>query len=300
MGFYRFQEGLRLGMSPEVADRHSCVYGGSGGGGDQEQVSEQDSTPYQQKYFNNLLQGANQWLNQGGFDKNYGGSTGFDSVANQNQAQTDAISGSIATGNNLQGVLNTRGVGSLQNYLGSYDPSKTGLTGAIDASNNQLDWNYNTSVAPQVRQGATNAGQYGSTRHGVAEGIALSQLSQQKTNAASQLAYQDQQAFNNNQMNVLGNLGNIVTGLNAGNTTAYNAGTLNQQQQQNEINGQLEAWAYENNVNLNDLMAYKNLISGNMGGSSSGSSTASVKGGNGALTALGTVGGSALGSYLGA
>lgn len=295
MNFSKFSQCLRLGMSPEVADRMTCLYKGDSGS---KQSSEQDSTPYQQEYFNTLLSGANTWLNNGGFNKNYGGSASFDSVADQNQAQIDAINNSVSQGNALQGVYNNQGAASIGNFLGAYGPSKTGLNSAIDAANNRIDWNYNTTVAPQVRQGATSAGQYGSTRHGVAEGIALSNLSQQKLDAANTMAYQDQQAYNANQLNALNSLSNITTGLNSGNTTAYNAGTLNQQQQQNEINGQLEKWAYENNVTLNDLMAYKNLISGDMGGSSAGSVKASSAGGGG-LGALASIGGSALGSYMG-
>ena len=75
-------------------------------------------------------------------------------------------------------------------------------------------------------------------------------------------------------------------------------GDKEQQQAQNEINGQLEAWAYKNNASLNDLTAYKALISGNMGGSATASGTSSG-GGSGGAGALASIGGSALGSYLG-
>lgn len=298
MNFNRFAEGLRLGMSPMVAMNMTKVYGG-GGSKEQEQSSEQDSTPYQTQQFDTLLKGANTWLSQGGFNRNYGGSAGFDSVANMNQTQLDALSGSTATGNQLQGMLGSAGVSSLGDYLGAYDPNKTGLTGAINASNEAMNWDYGTQVAPQIRQGATDAGQYGSTRHGVAEGIAQSRLSQQKMNAANTMAFQDQQAYNQNRLGVLGNLSGIASGLNAGNTMALGAGSAQQQQAQNEINGQLEKWAYENNVSLNDLTAYKALISGDMGGSSKGSSQASGGGGSGGLGALASFGGSALGSYMG-
>ena len=64
---------------------------------------------------------------------------------------------------------------------------------------------------------------------------------------------------------MLGNLSSITKGLNSGAGLQYDAGTLEQQQQQNEINGQLQKWMYENNASLNDLLAYKQLISGDMG-----------------------------------
>lgn len=297
MSFLRFQQGLRLGMSPQIADSMRYVYGGSGGG-EQKTESENNQTPYQQGQFDTLLQGANKWLSTGGFDRNYGGVKDFDSVADQNANQNAAQAGSVNTGNNLQGILNGQGASSLQDYLGAYDPNKTGLNGAINASNNALDWNYNTQVNPQIRQGATDAGQFGSTRHGVAEGIAQAQLSQQKTNAASTMAFQDQQQYNQNRLGALNNMTNIANGLNAGNNLVGSAGDAQQKQEQNEINGQLEAWAYKNNVSLNDLTAYKALISGNMGGSATASGTSSG-GGSGGLGALASIGGSALGSYMG-
>lgn len=252
------------------------------------------STPYQQGNYQNLLNQADSWLNNGGFADQY--FNGQDTVANMNQGQLNAIQGGTQTGANLSDIYNGVGTDSLQNFLGSYDPSKTGLTDAINASNNALDWNYNTTVAPQIRQGATDAGQYGSTRHGVAEGIAQAQLGQAKTNAASQLAYQDQQAYNQNQLNALGNLQNITKGLASGSTLQYDLNSLLQNQDQNEINGQLQAWAYNNNVDLNNLLAYKDLISGDMGGTTT--SKTSGGGGGGLGSALGSLGGAALGGYL--
>jgi hypothetical protein len=301
MNFYRFAQGLRLGMSPEVADSMTKVYKG----GDKqktEAVQNTVQTPAQQAQYNNLLQGADAWKNWEGFDKNYGGSADFNPVAGFTPEQQAALKASGQTGQQLQDLYNTQGVSSLSNFLGAYDPSKTGLTGAIDASNNRLDWNYGTTVAPQVRQGATGAGQFGSTRHGVAEGIALSNLSQQKTDAASTLAYQDQQAYNQNQLNALNNLSGITKGLNSGSGLQFDAGTLQQQQNQAQISGDLQKWAYENNVSLNDLLAYQQLISGNMGGTNVGQGTntgGGRAGGGGAGMAAGALGGAAAGATVG-
>lgn len=298
MNFTRFQEGLRLGINPEVADQMRHAH--KGGGDSSKSSSTTTTTPYQQGQYNTLLQGADSWLKGGGFDKNYGGSAGFDPTANLTAEQQAGLQGSYQTGQATQNLYNSQGVSSLGRYFGNYDPSQTGLNDAINASNNALDWNYNTTVAPGIRQGATDAGQYGSSRHGVAEGIAQSQLSQQKTNAASQLAFQDQQAFNNNQLNALNNLSTITKGLNSGNGLQYDAGTLQQTQNQNEINGQLQKWAYENNVSLNDLLAYQQLVSGDMGGTTTGTSkTTAGSSGSGALGTIATVGGAVVGGFFG-
>lgn len=266
------------------------------GGGKQE--TTQVSTPYQQKDYDKLLKGAGSWLDQGGFDKDYGGAADFNSVAGMTQGQQAGIAGSHQTGQNLQGLYNQQGGQSLGNFFGAYDPNKTGLNEAMGAVNNQMDWNYNTNTAQTIRDGATGAGQYGSTRHGVAEGIAQSQLSQQKMNANSQMAFQDQQQFNQNQLSMLGNLSSITKGLNSGAGLQYDAGSLEQQQKQNEINGQLQKWMYENNASLNDLLAYKQLISGDMGGTG----VTTTKGGGGGSSGWGTVaslGGAVLGGMVG-
>ena len=267
-------------------------------GGSKKQETTQVSTPYQQKDYDRLLQGAGSWLSQGGFDKDYGGATDFNPVAGMNQGQQAGIAGSYQTGQNLQEMYNQQGGQSLGNFFGAYDPNKTGLNEAMGAVNNQMDWNYNTNTAQTIRDGATGAGQYGSTRHGVAEGIAQSQLSQQKMNANSQMAFQDQQQFNQNQLSMLGNLSSITKGLNSGAGLQYDAGSLEQQQQQNEINGQLQKWMYENNASLNDLLAYKQLISGDMGGKGVTTSKGGDGGGSG-WGSVATLGGAALGGMFG-
>ena len=275
------------------ADKASSLYKGGG-----KQTSTQTSVPYQQKQYDTLLNGANMWLEQGGFNAQYGGGPGFDPVADLNYGQKAGLEGSQQTGQQLSQLYSGAGQSSLADYLGPYDPNKTGLTGAIGASNNALDFNYGTQVAPQVRQGAQDTGQYGSTRHGIAEGLALSQLSQQKMNAANTLAFQDQQAYNQNRLGVLGNLSTITKGLNSGYGLQYDAGSLQQQQDQNEINGQLQRWAYENNASINDLLAYQQLISGDYGGTTTSESKGGKSGG-GALATIGTIGGAVVGGFFG-
>ena len=294
MNFQRFNQLLRMGVNPMEADKASSLYKGGSG----KTSSTQTETPYQQGQYNTLLGGADKWLQGGGFDKNYGGSAGFDSVADLNAGQQAGLAGSQATGQALSQLYGGAGQSSIADYLGDYDPNKTGLTSALGAVNQQLDFNYGTQVAPQVRQGAVDTGQYGSTRHGIAEGLALGQLSQQKLNAGNQLAMQDQQQYNQNRLSALGNLSTITKGLNSGSGLQYDAGSLQQQQDQNEINGRLQEWAYNNNADLNDLLAYQQLVSGNYGGTTTGTSKG-AKGGSSALGTIGTIGGAVVGGFFG-
>lgn len=272
----------------------------SGGGGGQKQTtsSTQTSTPYQQDYYKNLLEGANAWMSGGGFDKTYAG--GMDTVADMNERQKAGLEGSYNTASTLGQLYSGAGQGALSDYLGPYDPSKTGLSAAIQAANDQSNFNFETQINPNIRQGAQGAGQYGSSRHGIAEGLARGQLAATQQQNASQLAFQDQQNFNQNRTNVLNNLSGITKGLNSPSGLMYDAGTLEQTQNQNEIQGALQKWAYENNVRLQDLQAYQSLISGDMGGTVTGQSTTKTSGPSASpWGALGTIGGMALGTMFG-
>lgn len=268
--------------------------------GDSKQKTSSTSTetPYQQAQYDKLLADADAWKESGGFDKNYGGVAGYDPIADFTQEQQNALGGMYGTGSQLSEVYNGSGMQALTDSLGTYDPSKTGINDAIGAANQRTIFDYQTQVAPQIRQGAQGAGQFGSSRHGIAEGLAQDQLSQNMTNQATQMAYNDQQSWNNNRNQTLANLSNISTGLGSGNAMQYQAGSLQQAQDQKEILGDLEKWGYENNVSMNDLQAYKNLISGNMGGTTNSESTAPSSGG-GIMSTVGTVGGAVVGGMFG-
>lgn len=294
MNFSRFLEARRGGATLEAAMDSMLAWKG----GSDKQKSESVSKPVQTPQYQNLLNKSDNWLNSGGFDQSYGGYQGFDPVADMNQSQLGAIQGMTTTGQNLSSIYNGTGTQSLQRFLGEYDPNKTGLRAAQSAAAEQAQFDFETGQMGNIRQGASQAGQYGSTRAGIAEGLARSRLAQGIAANNAQMAYQDQQAYNQNQMNALTNLSQISQGLNSGNALQYDAGTLLQNQQQNEIAGQLQKWAYENNVDLNNLLAYKNLVSGDMGGKTSSTSKGGG-GGNGFMGLLGQVGGMAAGSYFG-
>lgn len=294
MNFSRFLEARRSGATLEAAMDTTVHWKG----GSQKSTTNTTSTPMQTPQFKNLLGGADKWLNEGGLDANYGGSAGFDPVADMTAQQQSGISGMAQTGASLADLYNGLGGESVGRYLGAYDPKKTGLAAAQGAAAEQAQFDFETGQMGNIRQGATQAGQYGSTRAGIAEGLARGRLAQGIANTNAQMAYQDQQAYNQNQLAALGNLSAITKGLGSGSALEYDAGALQQKQQQAEIAGQLDKWAYENNVDLNNLLAYKQLISGDMGGTSSGVSKG-PGGGGGGLTALGSLGGMAAGAYFG-
>lgn len=295
MNLQRFNELVRLGVPLKEASEDASYWKGSS---KQKSSSTTVSTPTQTDQYGNLLERSDAWLGDG-FDKNYGGSEGYDPVADFTPEQLEAIKGMGGTGQGLQDIYNGAGMQSIADALGTYDPSKTGLNSALDNMYERSNFDFDTNQAGQIRQGAQSAGQFGSSRAGIAEGLARDRLSQNQLATASQMALTDQQNFQNNRTNTLNNLSAITKGLNSGNTALYDSGALQQGQQQAEIAGDLQKWAYENNVDLNDLLAYKQLVSGDMGGTNVTNSTNSGGGGSAAGSALGSIGGSMLGSYFG-
>ncbi len=281
-------------MNPVIADRESSLFKGDKSS---KTNSTQTSTPYQQSQYGTLLGAADAWLKSGGYDQTYAG--GMDTVADLTENQQAGLSGQAGLGTNLSSLFGGSGMSALSDYLGAYDPSKTGLSSAIQAANEASNYNFETQVNPQIRQGASGAGQYGGSRHGIAEGLARGQLADSQQRAAAQMAYQDQQQFNANRTNILNNLGSIASGLNAGNDLRYQSGQLEQTQAQNEIQGQLDKWAYENNIDIDTLNAYKNLITGDMGGTVVTNSKTTQSGGGGALGALAGLAGTAAGYWFG-
>lgn len=292
MNLSRFLEATRGGCTLESAMDAQVFWKGGGSS-----KSTSTTTHKQDKQYGNLLGQSDQWLNSGGFDKNYGGSAGFDSVADFTGGQSSGIAGMQQTGANLSDIYNGLGSDSITRYLGAYDPQKTGLNDAMANAAEQATFDFETGQMGNIRQGATDAGQFGSSRAGIAEGLARGRLAQGIAANNAQMAYQDQQSYNQNQLNALGNLSSITKGLASGSGLQYDAGALEQQQQQKEIQGQLDKWAYENNVDANTLLAYKQLISGDMGGTTF-SKTKSPGGGSGLGSALGAVGGFALGNMI--
>lgn len=268
-----------------------------GGGGKSTSKSTTDSKPHQQGNYDQLLAGADKWA-ESGFDKNFGGSEGFDPIAGFTDEQKQALGQMGQTGGDLQNIYGGLGMEGLKDSLGSYDPSKTGLDSALSNMYNQSNFDFDTNQAGQIRQGAQGAGQFGGSRHGIAEGLARGQLAQGQLNTGSQMAMADQQNWNTQRQNTLNNLSAISKGLNSGTATQYDAGALQQGQSQAEIGGDLQKWAYENNVGLNDLLAYQQLISGDMGGTNVTNTTSKGGGGGGGagMGMLGSFGGSMMGS----
>jgi len=229
-------------------------------GGSSKTKSTSSSNSWAVPYFKEIAKDAQSQYNNGGFfDQNYFG--GQDTVANMSPEQLQALQQMQTSGGNQQDVLNTSGLDALSQTLGAYDPNNPNITGAINSAIDANTTNFMRTVLPSIAAGSEMNGRTGSNREGVAQGLAMSDLNKQNLNTASNMQYQAYSQHQQEQSQALGNLSSIIKGLNSGSATQFDAAGAEQDQAQQELNGQLQAWAYHNNIPLQNLQAFQGLVS---------------------------------------
>lgn len=233
------------------------------------------TSPGTQQYLQNVGQASSGQL--------AGGTNYFNPFVGQTQANIAGYVGS----NNLQDnadVLNQMAYGEQVNpYLDTQ----------VQGSLQNLSNNFLVNTLPSLRRQAIGEGTYGSSRNALEEGKAAGELATQMQNAAnqaymgdyatqeqnrmnalSQIAQQQQQQFNVGS-NVLGNyintnLANVGQGLSAFPQAIgmplqqlgqlYQVGADQQTQAQNELADATNRWNYEQNAGWENLAKYAQLI----------------------------------------
>jgi len=174
--------------------------------------------PAQSDFYTDLLNRSQSWMNNGGME-------------------TSDYS------NQMQDILTQQGDVYSEMMQGGYD--QTALNNAMNANAQQATQSFERNVIPTLTTNANMAGQAGSSRSGIAEGLAASDLNQQISNQnASMIWDAEQNAMARQAAGAQG-----MTGLLSG----YNQLS----QYQNQLN----------NSDLESLLTYKGLIDGNYGGS---------------------------------
>ena len=224
----------------------------SGGGGES---SDTSWTPSQSSEFKTYTNAAeNQAYNEGGFyDPQYAG--GEDSYAQwspEQQQLFDRLSGA--------GGASSQALGVLEQNLGAYDPNNPALTATIDTLGSDIQRNFAENDKQMIQDAAGQAGQYGSTRHGVAEGIAARGAQEQFIDQAGQMRAADYQNYQNNQQDSMNNLSSITSGIGG----VVGADT---QERQAVMDDQLTRWEYETGVPRENRLTMRDLLAIDMGGS---------------------------------
>ena len=195
--------------------------------------------------------------------------------------------------NQAQGGSNPNYTGQMGDILGQMGNQYMGvLTGASDqtALNNALQsqaaqatQSFDRNIMPGLTQSANAAGQSGGSRAGIAEGIARGDLASSIANNQAQTINQFQQQEQANKMAAAQGMSGLFGQV-----------------------GQLQSNAQANTpeaIRLKQLLAYQQMISGNMGGTtnSTGTSTSTPQQeeGGGLLGTIGTIGGGVVGGMFG-
>jgi len=150
-------------------------------------------------------------------------------------------------------------IGGLESTLAPYDPNNPQLQSVIDAASGDITRNLQENILTSIGDAAGQAGQFGSTRHGIAEGVAMRGATEDISDLASQLRFQDYGNWQANQQGAIANLGNLTSGL------EYAAGG-SQREQQAVLDDLFNRWQYESSADLQELTAIRDLLNVDMGG----------------------------------
>lgn len=192
-----------------------------------------------------------------------------ETVAGFNPAELAAQQSALQTAGNLEGQ-NAQLQQSLQYGLnGAMDVRNNPyFQSAVQAAINPIKWNLQDEILPGVASGAGGAGQYGGTRQGIAEGLAISRANQQMVDAAARMG---SDAYNQGQETYIRSLALAPTLQQSQMLPIQLRGQVGQQirdYQQALIDSQIDRFNFEQNEPYNRLGLYQNFIGGQYGGQS--------------------------------
>lgn len=173
------------------------------------------------------------------------------------------------------------------------------LQSAIEAAINPAVRGFQTAVMPTIRADFGTGENYGSSRRGVATGLASEALANNIFKTASTMGSEAYGQGLEAQSRALALTPQTIAAMQQ---PAVTMDTVSQQQQayqQDLINEAMQRWNFEQTSPWQSLTQYQNLIQGNYGGSSTGELTSPAPKSNKALSAVGgAAAGAAIGSVI--
>lgn len=237
------------------------------------------TTPHQQRQFNELLGRSDIQLEQGFFDPSVYEESG---VAGFTPEQQAALSSQRDFLSSTGGISSRALQGINQMMSGEINPVyEQQAKRAADFMQQQFERSVPRSIGGDFQA----TGQFGSTRHGIAEGLARSDLQNQVGNMVGDIFSRGAQEATGRQQFALSNLGALLGQAQSPASQLFNIGATQQQQQQLELSDLVNRRLAMQQLPLAELQAYKGLISGDMGGTTT--QTQESGGGLGALAGLG-------------
>lgn len=274
----------------------------------QTQTTTQVLSPEQQQLMGLAMPGVTQFAAK--VPQRYQGSTiaGFD--PSQVAGQEGAL-GSAGVQTSL-----ARGGADTSNYWMSPDAlditKNPGLAGNIEAATRPIEQQLTESTLPAIRDSAEKSGNFGSSRQGIAEGLASGRASQAIGDATSGLVSKAYDTNVNAQLKALGLLPSTVGTQTTGDLTTSNVGDVRQGMSQALLGQDVSNFNYDQlapYLQSKDIMSLltglpggttqttssgpqKNPLTSALGGAAAGASLGSMFG------PVGTAGGAGLGTLL--
>lgn len=218
---------------------------------------------------------------------------GFD--PNQVAGQEQALGAAGTIGN-----MASSGAGALTDWFspGALDvQNNPNVRSSIDSATRPIYENLTQTALPAVRSSSAQTGNFGGSRQGIAEGLAMQGASNAAGDVSSRIS---SDAYNTNvkaQLSALGLLPQTQQAQLAEATTTSGVGDVRQQQQQRLLDETVGNFNYDQYAPFLQSKEIMSLLSGLPGGSTV--STGSVPGQNKAMSALGgAASGAALGSAI--
>lgn len=162
---------------------------------------------------------------------------------------------------------------------------------AVDAAINPVIQNFNRTVLPaQTMNAMVNSG-LGSSRQGIAEGIARSDLNQQLLNTTATMADRAYTQGQNTELAALRQAPTTYASWMQPATAVSQVGAQNQAVEQQKLDDAMTAWNFERSKSMDALQQWANLL----GYGSGGTSTSTTSGGGGGSKLGNAIGGAMTG-----
>jgi hypothetical protein len=236
---------------------------------------------FQQPYIDQMLSEAKRLYGTGG-PQFFPGSTvaGF---TPQEEAGHTAIAGAAGQ---MADTFTNSVAPAIQTGLGAIDVANNPyVKAAAEAAIRPVTENLQQNILPSIRNAAVGTGNQGSTRQGIAEGLAIKGANQ---TAADTTASMYSNAYNSG-LSSLGNTLSMIPSLQEASLqpgqTITGLGEQQRALEQANLNEQIARWQYEQALPYQNLTEFANLARGQYGGT--GTSEVTSTGGDSATSILG-------------
>lgn len=173
--------------------------------------------------------------------------------------------GAAGTQNNL--ATNAANASNFYTSGNIWDPANNpNLRGAIDASVRPIYENLTEKALPAIRNEAVTTGNFGSSRQGIAEGLATREASRAAGDTAAKIAQNEYETNVNAQLRALGLLPTVQGAQVAGATTTSGVGDVRQSMNQALINQDVSGFNYDQMAPFLQSKEILSLLQGLPGG----------------------------------